>query len=194
MRAPFVVLGLLVVGLVGYGIAVDSPFVAFYAAVTVVAGIVLGAVHRSVDFDRPLVWALVAVIAGNLAGGVLLVGGSTLYVHRIGDVVPYDLLFHVLASGVGAWAAAVVISRRAPGSPWAAAAVAALAAAGGGAVVEVAEFTGTLLLPNTNVGDYRNNMLDLAANLAGAVIGATLSAARSRTVGRGSRRRGRVEA
>ncbi len=196
MRAPFLVLGLLVAGFVAYGIAVDSPFVAFYTAVTVAAGIALGAVHRSVGFGRPLVWALVAVAAGNLAGGVLLVGGSTLYVYRIGDLVPYDLLFHVLASAVGGWAAIVAVSRwhGATGPRWAAVVVAALVAAGAGAVVEVVEFTGTLLFPNTNVGDYRNNMLDLAANLAGAVSGAALAAVRSRPVRHGSRRRGRVEA
>lgn len=180
MKGPLAVLTLLVAGFLVYGTVVGSPFVAFYTAVTVLAGAGLGLVHRRVGFPRPLLWALVAVAAGNLAGGVLLVGGSTLYVHRLGGTVPYDLAFHAAASAVGGWAGAVVVEARhdRAASAAAAALVATLVAVGAGAVVEVVEFTGTLLFPNTNVGDYRNNMLDLVANLAGAAVGASLAVAR----------------
>jgi len=176
MRGPLAVLALLVAGFLLYGTAVASPFVAFYTVVTVLAGAGLALLHRSVDLPRPLAWALVAVSGGNLAGGVLLVGGAPLYVHRFGGVVPYDLAFHAVASAVGGWAAAVVVAVwHGRAAPPAAVLVASLVAAGAGAVVEVVEFTGTLVFPNTNVGDYRNNMLDLVVNLAGATLGAALA-------------------
>lgn len=35
--------------------------------------------------------------------------------------------------------------------------------------MEIAEYVGTLIVPNSNVGDYGNNVLDLVADLAGAV-------------------------
>lgn len=43
-----------------------------------------------------------------------------------------------------------------------------LMACGAGALVEIVEYVGTLIVPNSNVGDYGNNVLDLVANLAGA--------------------------
>lgn len=179
MRPVLAVLGIVSAGFLAYGLAVGSPFVWFYVTVTVLVTAALGLVHRSVGFPAPLVWALAGVAVGNLAGGVLLIGGSTLYVFRLGGLIPYDLLFHALASVVGGWAAVAVVEAwhgRAT-STAAAVAVAVLVAAGAGAVVEVVEFTGTLLFANTNVGDYRNNMLDLVANLAGAVVGAAIAAA-----------------
>jgi hypothetical protein len=49
-----------------------------------------------------------------------------------------------------------------------------LMAAGAGALVEMVEFSGTIVFPGTNVGDYGNNMLDLVANMAGAMIATAL--------------------
>lgn len=203
MRPVLAVLGIVTGGFLAYGLAVESPFVWFYVTVTVLVTVALGLVHRSVGFPASLVWSLAAIAVGNLAGGVLLVEGNTLYVFRLGGLVPYDLLFHSLASMVGGWAAVVVVEvwhGRAT-STVTAITVAVLVAAGAGAVVEIVEFTGTLLFPNTNVGDYRNNMLDLVANLAGAVGGAAIAALRRSVPGRfrgravrGPAVRGRVRA
>jgi hypothetical protein len=52
-----------------------------------------------------------------------------------------------------------------------------LSAAGGlgfGALNEVVEFVATLLVPETNVGGYRNTGWDLVANLAGATVAVVL--------------------
>ncbi len=190
MRPVLAVLGIVTGGFLAYGLAVESPFVWFYVTVTVLVTVALGLVHRSVGFPASLVWSLAAIAVGNLAGGVLLVEGNTLYVFRLGGLVPYDLLFHSLASMVGGWAAVVVVEvwhGRAT-STVTAITVAVLVAAGAGAVVEIVEFTGTLLFPNTNVGDYRNNMLDLVANLAGAVGGAAIAALRRSVPGRSGAR------
>jgi hypothetical protein len=55
---------------------------------------------------------------------------------------------------------------------------------GGGAVVEIAEFVGSVVGGGrVNVGDYGNNALDLVANATGAALGvAILLATRSDTV------------
>ena len=50
----------------------------------------------------------------------------------------------------------------------------ATAGLGFGALNEVVEFVATLLIPETNVGGYRNTGWDLVANLIGATIAATL--------------------
>jgi len=65
-----------------------------------------------------------------------------------------------------------------------------LMAAGAGAMVEMVEFSGTLVFPGTNVGDYGNNMLDLVANLAGAMVATALIWWR----GRGDRQSVRIPA
>ena len=56
----------------------------------------------------------------------------------------------------------------------------ASAALGFGALNEVVEFVATLLVPETNVGGYRNTGWDLVSNLSGATIAATLIWLRSR--------------
>ena len=50
----------------------------------------------------------------------------------------------------------------------------AASALGFGALNEVIEFIATLLVPETNVGGYRNTGWDLIANLCGATIAAAL--------------------
>lgn len=176
LRPVLAVLAVVTAGFLVYGFAVGSPFVGFYVPVTALAAAALGLVHRSVRFPTPLGWSLAAVAVGNLAGGVLLVGGDPLYVHRFGGVVPYDLVYHAAASAVAGWAALVVLEawQGAGRSRLTTGIIAVLVTTGGGAFVEIVEFTGTLLFPGTNVGDYRNNMLDLLANLGGAVLGTVL--------------------
>ena len=51
--------------------------------------------------------------------------------------------------------------------------LAAAAGLGFGALNEVVEFVATLLVPETNVGGYRNTGWDLVANLVGATVAAT---------------------
>jgi hypothetical protein len=50
----------------------------------------------------------------------------------------------------------------------------AAAGLGFGALNEVVEFAATLLIPDTNVGGYRNTGWDLVANLFGATVAATI--------------------
>jgi hypothetical protein len=154
-----------------YGLAVDSPFISYYVPITLVLTAAIALVHRTARFPEPVLWALVAVALGNVAGGVLLVDGRPLYMLEMIGPVRYDKLFHTAATGVAAWAAWEALLRWS--GPHAAlgglAFAAVLMASGAGALVEVVEYAGTVIFANTNVGDYGDNMLDLTVNLLGAV-------------------------
>jgi putative membrane protein len=45
-----------------------------------------------------------------------------------------------------------------------------LAATGIGGINEIIEFSATVLVPDTNVGNYENNAIDIVANLIGALL------------------------
>lgn len=155
-----------------YGVVVDSPFVWIYVSITVVLGVAVFGIHRSVSLSPRSLWLLVAIAVGNLAGGILLVDGQPLYVkHLVGDI-RYDKPFHTLATGIAAWVAYDVISRWAQGraSRPAVAVATVFVAAGLGAFVEMVEYVGSVVIANANVGDYGDTMLDLVVNAFGAVI------------------------
>jgi hypothetical protein len=154
-----------------YGLAVDSPFTLYYLPITLVLTGAIALVHRAARFPEPVLWALVAVALGNVAGGVLLVEGRPLYMLEMIGPVRYDKLFHTAATGVAAWASWAALLRWSgpQAAPGGLAFAAVLMACGAGALVEVVEYAGTVIFENTNVGDYGDNMLDLTVNLAGAV-------------------------
>ncbi|HSJ34794.1 MAG TPA: hypothetical protein VLB85_07025 [Acidimicrobiia bacterium] len=159
-----------------YGLATDSPFVGIYLAVTVVLTLVMVGIDRAVTFADPVLWGLALVAIGNMAGGVILVDDGTLYLADVLGPVRYDKIFHAFATGVGtiaAWAALKrwgELYRLTPGLGF----TVVLMGCGVGALVEVVEYVGTLVVANSSVGDYGNNMLDLVANLTGAVVGVGL--------------------
>lgn len=159
-----------------YGWSTDSPFVGVYLAVTVVLTLVMVGIDRAVGFADPVLWGLALVAIGNMAGGVLLVGDGTLYLAPVLGPVRYDKVFHAFATAVGtiaAWAALRRwggIVRFSPGIAFSV----VLMGCGAGALVEIVEYVGTLVVPNSSVGDYGNNMLDLVANLLGAMMGVFL--------------------
>ena len=185
VRALAVLAAVLVVFAV-YGTLADSPFTWFYVPITAVLAGLVALVDRSARFSPEVLAALVAIAAGNLAGGVLLVEGEPLYLLELVGPVRYDKLFHATSTGVAAWACWDALTTWA-GTAWSAgglAAAAFLMACGTGALVEVVEFAGTSVFANTNVGDYGDNMLDLVANAAGAAVVAVVlwrSAVRSRS-------------
>ena len=93
---------------------------------------------------------------------------------------PYGRPLHPLLAmvAIGAWACWVALrSWAGRGSSRGGLLVASLLMVmGAGAFVELFEFAGTAVNPNVNVGDYGNNMLDIVANLVGAVAGLTVIA------------------
>lgn len=151
-----------------YGLAVDSPFVNYYIPITIVVAGIVALIHRAARFSSPVLWGLIVVAFGNLAGGVLLVGGQPLYVLNLVGDIRYDKPFHAFATGVAAWACFEALTRWSGRSGGAIAFSAVMMAAGLASLVEIVEYIGSLIFQTTNVGDYGNNMLDLVANLIGA--------------------------
>lgn len=185
MKSDGPVIGVLA-GLVGgsiiYGLAVDSPFTWIYVIITVVLGLAVYLIHRAVGFPTRVLWGLTAAAAGNLAGGIWLVDGQPLYVYPLVGTLQYDKPFHFAATAVAAWAAYEVLAPRlTSASALGLSFVAAMVAVGAGALVEVVEYAGTLILENANVGDYGNNMADLVANLAGAILAVIVAGRMSST-------------
>ncbi|MDX1469694.1 MAG: hypothetical protein R3258_10170, partial [Acidimicrobiia bacterium] len=157
------------VGLFAYGRVVESPLATLYTAITIGLILLFAVLHRLANWPLHALWAASLVGLGNMIGGVVLVDGRPLYVVDLSPFPNYDKVFHTLAAAamfVVAWEA----MRHWAGSghrfgglllaTW-------LVTMGGGAVVEVAEFVGTLI-GDVNVGDYRNNVLDIVANGLGA--------------------------
>jgi len=170
MKAVLAAILASVVGMFIYGRVVGSPATTTYVGITLVLVAVLWWINRTAVFPMPVLWGLAVVGVGNMLGGVLLIDGNTLYLTPIIGPLRYDKIFHAGACGVAAWAAWHATGQWSGGSirPGPRRFVAILMAAGAGAVVEIVEFTGVNIFPETNVGDYGNNMLDLVANLTGA--------------------------
>ena len=181
MTAPLTTISFVTAGFWIYGVAEDSPFVTFYIVITVVLMALAVGANRKLDWPRVVLWGLVAIGVGNLAGGVLLVDGQPLYVLTIidlgdGNSLEYDKFFHAFATGVATWVAHVTLAqwtgtRRGFGL----AAAAVFVASGAGAFVEIVEYTGSIVFEQTNVGDYDNNLRDLIANLIGSIIAVSTS-------------------
>ncbi|HEY7704488.1 MAG TPA: hypothetical protein VID03_06610 [Acidimicrobiia bacterium] len=166
------------IGLFAYGQAVGSPLTNLYTIINVVLFGVFWLLHRSVRFPLPVLWGLALVGLGNMLGGVLLVDGNPLYLTPVLGSMRYDKIFHAAASAIGVWACWVALRSWAGSEPNRSGLMIAslLMVMGAGAFVELAEFAGTAVNPDVNVGDYGNNMLDIVANLVGGLVGLTVIA------------------
>jgi hypothetical protein len=110
-----------------------------------------------------------------MGGGTVTVGDGVLYSFRPFDSLPrYDQVVHAFgffSATLAAWEALRAAVRplgtlRPTAGPVAAAVLIGL---GLGAVNELVEFAATEILPETNVGGYRNTGWDLVSNTVGAI-------------------------
>ncbi len=171
------------VGFLIYGIAADSSSVIYYIPITVIFTGVIALIHRSVGFPTAVLWGLAGAAIGNMAGGVLLVSGATLYELPVLGSIRYDKVFHAVAAGLVAWASLEALASWGLRRTFALGFGAAMMAFGGGALVEVVEYFGSLIIEDPSVGGYTNNAQDLIANTVGAVVGTTLAYRFHRTHG-----------
>jgi len=155
-----------------YGVAADSPFTWIYVTITIVLATLVGIIHIVMPLPPRAAWALVAAAIINLAGGVLLAQGQPLYVLALWGDFRFDKPAHLVATGLAAFAVFDMLAPRLDSSTnlTTARILTVLVACGLGALVEIVEYVGTLVVENANVGDYGNNMADLVANLAGALL------------------------
>lgn len=162
-----------------YGPMVDSAFTWFYVPLTVFYAGLLEWIDRRLHFRDSVRWGLTIAALGNLAAGVLVVGGDQFYVYPLFGPVWVDDVQHFTAAAIASWAMWSLLGSLPPRSR---ATVAVLAATGLGALIEVGEFIGASLF-ETNVGGYDDTMMDFVVNLSGATIAGVVSFVRSEREG-----------
>lgn len=155
-----------------------------YAATMAVLILLVGATRTRAAYPVPMLWALTLWGLAHMAGGNLQVRGDALYNltlwHLWGEgewtVLKYDQLVHAWGFGVTAWLLWHLLVTAHPGTRGSRIALVypVLGAMGLGALNEMIEFSAVALTPETNVGGYVNNALDLVFNAAGAVIAMAL--------------------
>lgn len=161
----------------------------FYIVVMLVLVSVVAVLHFRIGLPESALWALSIWGLAHMAGGLVAVPESwpvhgpnqVLYsAWLIPDRLKYDQVVHAYGFGVTTWICwlglrASLEGAGVPADPTFGRMVLVWAAGQGfGALNEVIEFAATLLVPETNVGGYRNTGWDLVANLAGATIAAVL--------------------
>ena len=180
LPASGLLLTVTVVGLIRTG---NMEFVFYLAVLLVLAGLVIVA-HRRVQFSTSTLWLLFVWAVAHLAGGLVRVpagwpteGDSrVLYsLWLIPGWLKYDHLVHAFGFGVSTrvcFEGLLATASVKPRTPAARSLIlfAALSALGLGAANELVEFVATLLIPDTNVGGYRNTGWDLVSNLFGVLV------------------------
>jgi hypothetical protein len=179
----------LTVALIGAVASGNSEFL-FYLAIMAVLILAVAGVDRAVRLSPGALWGLSAWGLAHMVGGLVpappgwpttAAEGAVIYnAWIIPGRLKYDQIVHAWGFGITTWVCwqglrAALRARGADAAPTAGLLV--LVAAGGmgfGALNEVIEFVATLLVPDTNVGGYRNTGWDLVANLVGATTAVLL--------------------
>ncbi|MDX1394573.1 MAG: DUF2238 domain-containing protein [Gemmatimonadota bacterium] len=179
----------LLLALVGAVTRGNAEFVFYIAVMLILIGVVW-AVDRSVTLSAGALWGLSLWGLAHMIGGLVAApagwptavpDGAVIYnVWLIPERIKYDHLVHAWGFGITTWVCwqALGAAMRRRGAPVAPApgllVLVAAAGLGFGALNEVIEFAATLLVPETNVGGYRNTGWDLVSNLVGATVAVTL--------------------
>jgi len=183
--------GTYIVAFVIVSIATGTSGLAIYLGLMGVLVPSLYLLHRNYPFSRGLMWSFSAWGFVHMAGGLAPIpsrwfyeggGDSVLYSWwLIPGYLKYDHVVHAYGFGITTWLCWHILKsilrffNESPVRPTSG--ILILCAAGGmgfGALNEVVEFIFTLVMPDTNVGDYQNTGWDLVANLIGALVAVTL--------------------
>ncbi len=171
------------------GVARSNLEFLFYIGILLVLIGFVWMVHRCVGLSSGALWGLSLWGLAHMAGGLLVVPedwpvnaeSRVLYsLWLIPERLKYDQVVHAYGFGITTWVCwqglrAAIRRRGGTALPTLGLMVLSVAAGlGFGALNEVIEFIATLLVPETNVGGYRNTGWDLVANLFGATSAAAL--------------------
>ena len=134
--------------------------------------------YRKTSLTLFSLWMLIHICGGTVPIG----GGQVLYNWVIVPLAPepylifkFDQFAHIFCYvAIGSLADDAIAPLLKPGARLARFLVVTLAAIGIGALNEVMEFAAVCMIPDTNVGDYTNNALDLICNTLGALTASTL--------------------
>ena len=179
---------LLVAALAAF-LTANTEFVFYLLVMLVSIGAIL-LIHRRITFPISLLWCLSIWGLLHMAGGMVPIPESwqthghisVLYSYwLIPGFLKYDQLVHAYGFGIATWACWECLGsivqknggdnfRSSPGTL----ALCLCAGLGLGAINETIEFFATLMIPNTNVGDYNNTGWDLVFNLIGGLIAVSI--------------------
>lgn len=136
-------------------------------------------VNNKVYFPNAVLWGLSIWALLHLLGGSVNINGKVLYdiilipLSQRYPIFRYDQFVHIIGFGIATLTMFYVLKPllKTDISKWWSLSIIVIAAGTGmGALNEVVEFAATVFLPETHVGDYTNNALDLVSNLIGALI------------------------
>jgi hypothetical protein len=171
-------------------LAAGTPGLVMYLGLMAVLVPVLYLVHRHSPLGAALMWSFSIWGLLHMAGGLVPIptawseegARSVLYSWwLIPGLLKFDQVVHAYGFGITTWLCwhilKCTVRSRDGSSLRPTLAVLILCVAGGmgfGALNEVVEFIATLVLPETNIGDYTNLGWDLVANLVGSLVAAVV--------------------
>ena len=138
--------------------------------------------QRSVKFDQAILWGMTLWGLMHMSGGLLHVGGETLYSLELVSLVPslnilrFDQLVHTFGFGVATLFCHHLLRRYLRDDidrRGTLIFLVVLMGSGLGAVNEIIEFLAVQTFPETGVGGYQNTMLDIVFNLLGGILAVT---------------------
>jgi len=156
----------------------NYEFMAYIAVIVFFGGLVL-LTDKRVKYPTLLLWGLSTWALVHMSGGGLYIGETRLYEFMIVtlseeyQIFRYDQFAHIYGFAVGTFLMWHLLKPLLKGTPkrWTAISIViVMAGLGLGAFNEIEEFLITTFVPNTGVGGYINNSVDLVADLIGAMI------------------------
>lgn len=161
-----------------YLISIGDTEFTRYLIILLIAAIFLAIYRNQLPLPVWLLWLLSITGLLHLLGGTVSVGGDVLYAYvpfHIENpfgltILKYDQITHAFGSGVATLAVFAFLREARGISLGTIGLVAFLAALGVGAINEIIELHVKLTVPDSGVGGYYNNALDLVFNAVGAGI------------------------
>lgn len=179
MRPQFIIGYILTAVLVSWSLVSHNYEFMIYAAAVLVSVLILHFGDTTFSFASGVLWAFIVWIVLHIGGGLLPVGDGVLYskvlIPIIGEpysLLKYDQVVHTYCYTVITlllWPVVTHIAKTDAGHKTLIF-ITVLAASGIGGINEIIEFSATVLVPDTNVGNYENNAIDIVANLIGALL------------------------
>ena len=158
----------------------NYEFVGYIVVVTLILILILST-NKKVNYPNFVLWGLTLWGLMHMCGRGVLFNNGTLKLYAI-ILIPlsveynmfrYDQLVHIVGFAVSTLIMYAIIKShinfKTKGKV-ALGIVIIMAGLGVGAVNEIIEFTATVFVPETGVGGYVNNSLDLVADLIGAIL------------------------
>lgn len=183
IRSHLILLLINLVLIVGFGVLFvgrrNYEFIIYVAVIIGLLGVVWATV-RFVDYTLDALIGLTVWSAMHLAGGGVPIGDGRLYDIMLLDlpgpypILRYDQVVHIWGFGACTLVAHCLLRRalHEARKHWVAVGfVLIMAGLGMGALNEIVEFIAQEIVPDSGVGGYENTLLDLCADLIGAMLG-----------------------